>query len=283
MEFYFIYNGMVQMWSMAFRCDAPTAFLRSAIGASIVWLALFILQGIGLSTMAKARNIKNKWLAFLPFVSTLFMGKLAGECQAFGQKMKRAGLYTMIAQIVATVLCLLSLAAEAYLFIVCGEPEVSETLVMYWTGLTGFAAAVESAYRISNLILPIFQLVYQILMLFLLMGLFKKYQPKHYMTWGFLSLFIPASRFVVVFALRNRTAIDYEAYMQARRDAYFRQQQQYRNPYGGYNPYGTPYGNPYASPQKPKPEEPFEEFSSTQTEGTHSQESTGESGDDFFN
>ncbi|MBP3434327.1 MAG: hypothetical protein J6K50_03545, partial [Clostridia bacterium] len=103
---------------------------------------------------------------------------------------------------------------------------------------------------------------------------YKKYYPKNYLVLGMLSLFIPLSRFVIVFVLRNRNAVDYDAYMRARREAYMRQQQQYRNTYGnpyggGYgspynNPYGNPYGgNPYAQQPRPQqePEDPFSEFS----------------------
>ena len=76
---------------------------------------------------------------------------------------------------------------------------------------------------------------------------------------GVLTIMLPA-RFLIVFFLRNREPIDFEAYMRARREAYMRQQQQYHQQYyGSYgNRYGNPYGNPYQPPQKP--EDPFEEF-----------------------
>ena len=57
--------------------------------------------------------------------------------------------------------------------------------------------------------------------------------------------------------------------MQARREAYMRQQQQYYNTYGnpyGYNSYNRPYGQGgyngygYNQPPRPEPEDPFSEF-----------------------
>ena len=34
-----------------------------------VWLALFILHGIGIAEMAKRRGIDKRWMAFVPFVN----------------------------------------------------------------------------------------------------------------------------------------------------------------------------------------------------------------------
>lgn len=265
MEIYSLYNTATIVCSL-FGTTDKNALIGGLIGGSALWLALFVLQGFGLYKMAKNRGMKRKWLAFVPFANILYIGKLTGDCQVFGQRMKRAGLYTMIAQILTTALCAITVAAELYLYIVNGTPQYDEWGSPFWLNLSGFSVTAEKAYNVVGYILPIFQLVYELLMLILLFGLYKKYYPKNYMFLGILSLFIPTARFIVVFVLRNRKAIDYEAYMQARREAYMRQQQQYYNtygnPYGGYNrPYGNPYGqNGYNQPQRPEPEDPFTEF-----------------------
>jgi type II secretory pathway pseudopilin PulG len=109
--------------------------------------------------------------------------------------------------------------------------------------------------------------------------------------------FVPVAPYVKVFALRNRKEIDFAAYMRAKQEAFFRQQQQYRNMYGNpnnpNNPYGTytwgptPNGqNPYArntsqtNEQKPE-DEPFSEFSSNKKPEKDSSHSN-ENGDGFF-
>ena len=66
-------------------------FTALGIGGGIR-LVLFVLQGFGLYAMAKKREMKNKWLAFVPLASVWYMGKLAGACDGFGKKMKRPGL-----------------------------------------------------------------------------------------------------------------------------------------------------------------------------------------------
>ena len=132
------------------------------------------------------------------------------------------------------------------------------------------------------------------MMLILMLGLYRKYNAKNSMMLLFITLFIPSARFLIVFILRNNTAIDYEEYMRARREAYIRQQQQYYgNGYGSpYNrPYNNPYANPYNRPQQPpqpQPEEPFAEFGGKKEESPFSEfddtkERNPNDPDEFFN
>ena len=248
--------------------------LVGAIGCVAIWLSLFILQGLGLSAMAKKRGLKKRWLAFIPFANIWYIGKIAGECNVFGQRMKRGGLYTMLAQIFTTVLCGLTIAVQVYLLVVEGAPEYDQFGFPFWINLTGFSAVAYKFYGISQYILPIFQLVYEVFMLILLIALYKRYAHRNYFILSMLALFVPVSRFIVIFVLRNRNGIDYEAYMRARHEAYMRQQQQY----GGYNPYYGGYNrNPYGNPQNtPKPpEDPFGEFGNAPTQNDTNAQSTG--------
>lgn len=256
--------------------------LGGAIGGVAIWLTLFILQGFGLSAMAKKRGLKKRWLAFIPFANIWYIGKIAGECNVFGQRMKRGGLYTMLAQIFTTVLCGLTIAVQVYLLVVEGAPEYDQFGFPFWVNLTGFSAVAYKFYGISQYLLPIFQLVYEVFMLILLIALYKRYAHRNYFILSMLALFVPVSRFIVIFVLRNRNGIDYDAYMRARHEAYMRQQQQYGgyNPYyGGYNrnPYGNPYNNPYGNTQNaPKPpEDPFGEFGNTPTQNDTNAQSAG--------
>ncbi len=239
-----------------------------AIGGG-VWLLLFLLQGFGLWTMAKNRGWDKKGLVFVPFVNYLYISKLAGECQFFSQKIKRMGLFVMSVQIIATLFALSLLVAKSYLFIVEGEPYIDEFFSLYWI-TTGFSKTVEEYYSIGSSVLYIVQLIYEIMLLILVMGLFRRYAPRNQLVLSLISVFIPMSRFVIIFCLRNKQAIDYDAYIRARREAMAREYQQrygngYGTPYGyGGNPYGSPYGNGYNQPNtpptQPKPEDPFGEF-----------------------
>ncbi len=284
MELYNFYT-LAHTFADLFTNDLKGIVLSGAIAGVALWVLLFLLQGVGIYVIAKKQNMHAKVLAFVPFANIFYLGKIVGDCQFFGQRMKRAGLYTMISQILTTILTAAYIFAEIYL-IWNFTPHVSESGVMYWVGLTGFDGAVNAFYEIGAYLMSLFSLVTQILLIILMVGFFKKYSPANYRFLGILLFFVPMARFICIFALRNREPFDYEAYMRRQREAYMHRQQQYYNTYG--NPYGQqpPYGgSPYGmggyqggqgAPAQ-KPEDPFEEFSSG---GSSAQ--SGDTGDGFF-
>ena len=183
MEIYGIYQSFVLIFATAYgvsNIGGRNLFTALAIGGG-VWLVLFILQGVGLYTMAKKRDMKNKWLAFVPFASVWYMGKLAGTCDVFGRKMKRSGLYVMLAQIIATLVCAAAIAVEILLFTKYKGNMVPKDNGWEWTNMWGAAGYVLNFYYISDYIISIVQLIYQVLLFILLMGLYKKYYTRGYM------------------------------------------------------------------------------------------------------
>ena len=257
-----------------------------AVFALIAWGTFFVLQGIGLSTMAKNRGMKKRWLAFVPFVNVLYLGKLAGDCEMFGHKMKHASVYAMVAQIVSTVLYLALMIAEGILYTVYAENITMGSTGVVWVGLTGFAGFLNVFYTYwGSLLCSVFALVYELLVFLLMMALLKKYAPSKYLFLSFLQLFVPLSRYIVIFVLRNKKQVDYDAYMRAQYEDFARRNATYGTPYGnpynrygnsrynrppyGQNPYGNPYANPYGNGQyggegkrDKGDDEPFAEFGS---------------------
>lgn len=265
--------------------EARIVPLYGCIFGLLLFAAVFVLQGFGISKMAKNRGMEKRWLAFVPFANIWYLGKLSGDGQFFGQRMKNTGLYAMIGQIVATIITWAMIISEAYLFYEFGVPNIVNDSYC-WTGLTGFAQTVEQFYTVSVYLVMIFQLICQVLLFILLTSLFKQYASKNYSVLSLLCLLVPLARFFVVFAIRNRKAIDYDAYIRARREAYVRRYQQtYRpNPYGNGQYWSTPdaqspYGQNGGSAQK-KPEDPFEEFSSSANKRTNNP--SDENSDGFF-
>ena len=245
----------------------------------ILFVTAFIMQGFGLYKMAKNQGLKYKALAFVPFLNVWYMGKLAGKCYFFGHRVKGVSVYAMTAQIVTILLTVMRIVAEVYLRLEVGAPQESDLGFMWPKNLTGMAAHVSTFYDVVGYILPIIQLIFEIFFIVLAMGLYKKYTAKNYMVFSMLTLFIPVSRYFIIFALRNNKAINYEEYIRAQREAYACRQQQYYNQYGNpYNRYGnSPYGNAHYGGNS----EPFEEFSSKNNSGSPFEE-YGDS-DGFFN
>ncbi len=256
MEIYNLYFIIVTVLGL-FNLPLVQSLYSGVIGAFVLWGGLFALQGVGLYTMAKKQKVEKRWLAFVPFANFLFMGKLAGECNVFGQKVKRAGLYAMLAQIVTTALCFMEMFAVTYLYTVEGAPSFDQFNNPYWSGLKGFSFSLTKYLSVSGLILPIVQMIYEIMTFIILMAVYKKYVPNNAFVLGILSLFVPLSRFIILFVIRTRELIDYEAYMRKKQEEFLRQRGYTQNPYYG-NPYNAGQYTPPA--QLTPPEEPFAEF-----------------------
>ena len=304
MEIYSTYESASIIFSL-FAKSYTQLFTLSVCTGFLIWLALFILQGVGIYTMAKKRELKKRWLAFVPFVNIWYLAKLAGECHAFGHKVKRVGIYAMITQIITVILTVMMIAAEIYLYINHGDPITQGYFLNpSWADTTGFSRTVEIFYFYTSFSLSILQLLFGVLMMIIMTALCKKYTPKNFMGLSMLAFFIPLSRFIIIFCIRNRKEVDYEAYVRKQREEFARRQQQYRNMYGNpYNPYNNPYGNPYyrGNPygqnntqnqeDKPKEEpkdEPFSEFASdTKSDNSSANTAQGNTNgkddpDDFF-
>ncbi len=292
MELFNFYNSVFTMLFGFKGSVTLTEVMIAGVAALVVWLTLFILQGIGLYVMARRRNMDKKWLVFVPFVNLYYIGRLTGDCILFGRKMKRPGLYAMIAQIVATLFMAAYTAVSTVLFVRYGD-YLQPSQYGYGYEWVNLPAAAEPLRRFIWIcdggggmigLSGIIDVLYWILLLILMVGLFRKYSPQHATLFSFLSFFFPVTRFVFIFALRNKQAIDYEAYMRRQREEFIRRQQQqgHYGPYGPYGPYGgnTSGGQQQAAPRPP--EDPFAEFQGNgEKKNTESGEKKSGS-DDFF-
>ncbi|MGN1052185.1 MAG: hypothetical protein ACI4SH_02200 [Candidatus Scatosoma sp.] len=260
MEIYRIFDSVVTafVYNQSYQgLYANTKLYVGAICAGAgVWLVLQVLLGFGLYAMAKRLGMEKRAMAFIPFVNMLYAGKIAGECRFFSQRMKQAGIPVMIAQILLFAASLFTVVAETTLYMNY-IVTVQGNSVVYTTGSGGEPTSALANFFIAYdnaavWILSVLELVYTILLFILASGLFRKYTPASYMFLSCLTLFVPSSFAIAVFALRNRKAVDYEAYIRKRNEAYYRR-------YGGGN--GNPYGNPYGGGTygSQSSEDPFKE------------------------
>ncbi len=209
------------------------------------YLVCLIFGGLALFAMAERAGIKHSWLGFLPFVNTYYAGKIAGETSCFGHKMKRAGLYAMLAEIVYATLEILYLVSNALL----ADPAYYETTFGETTEINFIAGNVPAGLlwmsnasvwfstlgMIANLVMILFFcIVYN--------TLFRKYSPQRSYVLTVFAVLLPVRAFLL-FAVRNRVPVDYAAYMQERLERMMRQ--------SGFPVNGIPRGTN---------EDPFEEF-----------------------
>ncbi len=254
--------------------------LISIAVAGGLYLICLIFGGIGLFTIAKREGYKHPWLGFLPFLNTWYAGKIAGEANFFGQKMKRAGLYATIAEVLyvaletfLVVISFLLARPEFYQVTVDGNYATIEFMPSRLPNSLAWAADASLyceivAYLLWFVVLVFFCVMYT--------AFYRKYYARSPFLMVFLSVILPARGFTI-FAVRNNHAVDYNEYMRRRMEEYARRNNPYGNgPYNGpYNngPYNGPYNNgPYNNgPYNNGPDqggnggaggEPFSDFSS---------------------
>ncbi len=261
---YRIFDSFITMYRYVNGTESLHANVKlyaAAISAGVgVWAILELLLGFGLYAMAKRRNIEKRYLAFIPFVNMLYAGRLAGDTRLFGQRMKNAGLFVMVAQIVAVLLGAFTIFTEVtlhYNYVLYPITHAASGRVIDYqfktvggyTPESKFATFLIGYYNISSLILSIPELLYSIFLFLVASALFKKYAPSSCTALSLVSLFIPMAFPIIVFVLRNKQPIDYGEYLRKRREAYYRRYgapgSGYGGGYGGYNnsPYGGYGGN----------------------------------------
>lgn len=245
-----------------------------------VWLVLHVLKAIGLFTMAKKQGMgwQLHWCAFVPFANTFLMGELGGK---LGRNFKHIGLYAMIAELLYCVACGIYYGMTSYA-VMNGLYEVVYTDLSTSTMQGGYYSLVFSGLSVTaeRLIQAFYYVQYVFSFLSLFAGVlvyivfFKKYAPTSYIWMVVACAFIPVFIGPLTFAYRNRTPVDYDAYMRARYEQIRRRQQQL---YQGR--YGSPYdGNTQLPQGSGSPEDdPFGEFSSGQRP---SESGSPRSGDD---
>ncbi len=246
-------------------------FISLAVAGGL-YLIGHILGGIGLYTIAKREGIKHPWLGFLPFANTWYTGKIAGEANFFGQKMKRSGLYAMLAEILyvlletfLVVITVLLLRPEFYEVTVNEASGIATVKFMpsYLPNSLRWAADVSLYCEIVSYLMWFVVLIFFCVMF---MAFYRKYYARSPFLMVFLSVVLPARGFTI-FAVRNNHAVNYNEYMRRKMDQYARNNGPYGNgPYNGpysNGPYNGPYGNgPYngQSGGTGAHEEPFSDF-----------------------
>lgn len=240
-------------------------FLSFAIAGGI-YLICLLLGGFAMYTMAKKVEMKHSFLAFIPFANTYFAGKLAGETNFFGQKMKREGLYAMLAEILYAFMTIFYYVGQVIILPFYEQTGFSESGQALYTinapaNLYWLVDGLDIIYIIANL-LSMVQLVFFFV---LYTALFRKYYARGPFLMAFLSSILPF-RAVTMFAVRKNTPVNYMDFLRRRAEQYARQQQAYGGYPGGYQ--GGNYGGGYNSPAGGSaPDDPFSEFGGGNSNG----------------
>lgn len=78
-------------------------YLVIAAAVFIISLADYIIRGIGMYKMGKAKGKTNPWLAFVPYARTYFQGNLGGSIDFQNKSIKNPGLWLLLLPIINSV------------------------------------------------------------------------------------------------------------------------------------------------------------------------------------
>ncbi len=266
-QFFTEYFTVATVSSAAEYIEVLRRIMFISVGvAGGVYLVCLILGGVGMHAMAKKVGMKHSWLAFLPFANTYYAGKLAGETRLFGKKVKRIGLYAMLTEIVYVALSAFALVVTFALF----RPEYFSEQVNDAGSIVGIfldSDRIPVALRwltTADIVCEVLGYISYLVLIFFMCVLFYAFFRKYYARGPFLMTFLCAIlplRGFVIFAVRNNTPVDYDAYMRKKMEQYARAQRGYGQ--GGYDIYGNPidpgnYGG--NAPGGGADEDPFSDF-----------------------
>ena len=279
MEFFLIFNfaQLFLMFPAGDTLDIQAQFeafmatyrqsMFIALGVALgIYLAILILGGIGMHVMAKKRGMKGSWMAFVPFLNTLYAGKLAGEVNVFGKKVKWMGIVATLLEVAFVGLNVLS-TVILFSFM---RPEYCDPITTA-DGLFGGAEFVSSklpvgmrwmltADTVCDILIYVFYLFLLLAMCMMFYSFYRKYYARSPFIMMFLSALLPF-RGIVIFAVRNNTPVDYDAWMRQRMEEFSRRQQQGRpGNYGGYGGYSGPQDGSGSYGDSAQGNEPFSDF-----------------------
>lgn len=272
MEFFeFLYYADFFLFSV----DNPAqALMIGMIVAGVLFLVVYAMEAVALYTIAKREGYKHKWMAFVPFFNSYYIGVVSDKNRFYNLPSKSVSLALAIVELllVAGYILYYSVAGIVY----AGElydvvTQQVTAMGQTQTVIVGYAASSTLWQRLpwmawifdylESYVLTWVNLLYILLSVLVIISFFQTYACRRYIWLSLGSVLFPIKG-ILMFAVRNNKGLNYRDYVRGEQRRRYEMYQQYSNqnggnPYGGYNPYngrpGTPpSGSPY---QPPRPDE----------------------------
>lgn len=247
----------------------------------LCFLIVYVFQAVGLYTIARRENLKNKWMAFVPFFNTYYIGVCGQKNKFFNIDTKKIAIATAAIEVVVLCVYVLSFVAELAIspYLVPHTEESAYWSTTVWSLPDSFLTYnpdlkwASWCYNYLNYILAPLNIIYILGFVVVLNCFFQTYSAKRYFLFTITSVLFPVQG-ILIFSVRNNKGMRYADYVRAVQERAYRQyrdQQNFnQNPYNQ-NPYSNGYNNPpYEDNRPPQPpqqpeskqEDPFSEFGS---------------------
>lgn len=243
----------------------------------LFFAVVFVLQAIALYTVSSREGYKYRWLAFIPIVSTYYIGVCAQKNKVFNK------VDTRIIGLVTAVLELLLIAGSAVYYAAsvslasagCLDIKFNEMTNLIEISAVGVPQSLSWAvWCLDNLydyILSWFNLVFMFAQVLLLSAFFQTYASRRYFIFTLASVIVPVQG-IIFFVIRKNKGLSYRDFIRIEQERRYRTYQQYQQQNFNQNPYNrNPYSNnrnmnngPYADnggqQRQTPPDDPFAEF-----------------------
>ena len=250
----------------------------------ICFAIVFGFEAVALFIIARREGYKNKWMAFIPFLNTYYIGVCAQKNKFHNIDAKTIGLVTAVFEFLLFVFYVLYYVA-CYLvrnYEVATETTTTILGMNYTTteytlenvpdNLLWAAWMYNYMYRY---ILRFVDLLFLLCEVCLLITFFQTYACRRYVLFTITSILFPIQG-ILFFVVRNNKGLNYKEFVrgeQARIYRMYQQQQQQnfnQNPYNQ-NPYSrTPYDNAPNYGSGSAPEDPFGDLGGNSNTGGNS-------------
>ena len=279
---FFEYASVADTFAEVFGTTSPL-WVSLSIGG-LCFLIVYVFQSVGLYTIARREGLKNKWMAFIPFFSTYYIGVCGQKNKFFNIDTKKIAIATAVVELITLGVYVLNFIASIKVVPYLVSHSADENL---WpTVVTSLSEEIHShpeltwaawCYNYLSYILAPLQIIQILGMVIVLNCFFQTYAAKRYFIFTIASIFFPVQG-ILIFAVRNNKGMKYSDYIRAAQERAYRQyrdqQNFYQSPYNQ-NPYSgnhPPYQEEQHQPpqsetqQNVQPEEPFSEFDSSKSD-----------------
>ena len=169
----------------------------------IIGLALYILNGIGIMKMSQSLNLRNGWLAFIPFVNIFAFGRV-GE-QYIKKDNKKSAKFSIWLLVLYILLSILVIVLSVFLIIfilqliVFAEDAIANDTSMTMDMFKGAIPVI-----ICTFIILAVEITYIILFGICLWRTFSMFNPQNSTLFLVLCIFFPIMVPILLFILRNK-------------------------------------------------------------------------------
>lgn len=251
---FFEYASIARMF-----VNTDTWYVPLIVGG-ICFLIVYAFQAAGLFIISGREGYKNRWMSFVPFLNTYYIGVCGQKNRAF--KTVDTKIFSMIAAILEAIL-----VVGYIIYFVSVEQLKSAGFVdyvknedIYGLGLSVLDWVSSPNNLPANLlwagwcflyldryVLSFLELAFLVMQVFTLSAFFQTFAARRYMLFTITSILFPVQG-ILIFILRNNGGMNYRDFMRKEQERQYRMYQQYQrqqnfdqNPYN-HNPYSrTPY------------------------------------------